>query len=313
MQRGAGTSRVGWVLAACLVLAWWGRPTVAAGVPRALLERVVVIGASASDGWNVEFEVRSKDVRLSRPVTFREVLRAALPDEGVEVVEHADFLFFRNPHHFGPAMVDAARAEQPSLVVAVDFLFWYAYGTVGPDGGRLASEEDRMKLLERGLAELDRLQVPLVVGDLPDMSGALEARVRMLGAAQVPRPETLATLNARLRAWAADRPRVAVLSLSGLMAGADATGDRRVGAHTWPVEAAADFLQADDLHPTSDGLIAIAQLVEATMVEATDRWRDLGAATGPLVTMRTDRDAIRAVLTDQVLATAHGAGRVAAP
>ena len=71
-----------------------------------------------------------------------------------------------------------------------------------------------MQLLERGLAQLNRIVdagVPLVVGDVPDMSLAVG---KMLSKAQMPKLETITLANERIRAWAKDKPRVAILPLA---------------------------------------------------------------------------------------------------
>ena len=57
-------------------------------------------------------------------------------------------------------------------VAIVDFLFWFGYGTVGIDARRIRTDEDRLAMLEFGLDLLDRIDVPIVVGDIPDMSAS---------------------------------------------------------------------------------------------------------------------------------------------
>jgi len=157
-------------------------PAVPATEPRAL-ERVVVIGASLSAGFGAE-------------QTLAQVFAAALKPGHAEPVDYGDALFFTSPLSFGARMVEAALDEEPSLVLAVDFLFWFGYGSTDAEGGAMDSEDERLALLEHGLAFLARLECPLVVGDFPDMS---EAVGRMISPAQMPEKATLPRLSQRVR------------------------------------------------------------------------------------------------------------------
>ena len=52
-----------------------------------------------------------------------------------------------------------------SLIVAIDFLFWFGYGAGKDAEGRMAS-------LEQGLDLLEGLMGPILLGDLPDVRHA---------------------------------------------------------------------------------------------------------------------------------------------
>jgi hypothetical protein len=233
---------------------------------RPLLERVEVLGASVSAGRGLR-------------VGLTDALRATWTNEPAVIESHADRHFFLKPLEKAKRQVDAALEGDPSLVVGVDFLFWLGYGASGPDGAALKSEDERLALLERGLAELERVPCTLVVGDFPDMSASIG---HMLLKSQVPATATLARLNARLREWAGSRPNVVVVSLAELVAGMRAERAVTFGATKFAPEETSRWLQRDRLHTTERGLAAVAlaidvALVEAGRMESEEHRTDLGA------------------------------------
>lgn len=213
------------------------------------LERVVVMGASLTSGFGAE---RS----------FAAALEAALRAPHEPLVDLGDMLFFTSPLAIGARQLEAAVEAEPTLVVAIDYLFWFGYGTFDAKGGAIENEAERLELLERGLALLTELECPLVLGDFPDMSAAIG---KMLAPAQVPAKDTLALLSKRVREWAAAREHVLVLPLSTLVKDLAARKELTLGRHTFP--AGSRLLQADDLHPTLEGMAAVAQLVWHELVE----------------------------------------------
>ncbi|MBC8328487.1 MAG: hypothetical protein ISR76_00220 [Planctomycetes bacterium] len=218
-----------WLLGACLptpraaadpVLA----PATAVAEPAAdpaAWQRLAVLGASASVGYGTQGDG-------GRPVGLAEILDAALLVEHDPPAAHATDLFFINPEDWGRILLDQALAEEPTAVVAIDYLFWFVYG--GKE-----SEEQRLQELERGLAGLARFRCPLVLGEIPDMSASVG---KMLARSQMPAAETLAAANRRLRAWAGDRDGTYLLVLAP--------------------RAGEGLIQADELHPTVLGLSGIA-------------------------------------------------------
>jgi len=169
-----------------------------------LLQRVFMIGASASSGFLLQADV-------GVPTSLTDVLEAALVSEHEPVQASTSLSFFLSPLASGEKQIDKALAYEPTLLLALDFLFWFGYG-------RVASEDARLERLEQGLWLLDKLEGPLVVCDLPDMSAALDGRgpfgVPMLRPSQIPRGATLERLNAMLAAWAAERGDVIVVPLA---------------------------------------------------------------------------------------------------
>lgn len=240
-----------WLAARNLCVAEVGRDrgeAVRAGA--AAEERIAILGASVSQGfgappgWGTVVDSSRATVPKARTV-------------------QASVFFFNNPVGKGTALADAAKAFGPTLVLAVDFLFWFGYGAVDVEGKEIKSEDARLRLLERGLALLEGFGCPLVVGDFPDASAAVGG---ILGAAQMPGVETLEGLNARLRGWAAGRTNVVVVPLADWMRRIQAREEVRIGALSFGADTTAGWLQADRLHPTIDGLVALAMLVNDRLV-----------------------------------------------
>jgi hypothetical protein len=210
-----------------------------------LLDRVAVIGASASRGFG-------------SPLGLADALEVAIVGGRATVLDASDSRLFTDPERRGAALVERALGARPTLVVAVDYLFWFGYGFA-------SGEEDRDRRLERGLRLLERFDCELVLGLLPDMSPAVG---RALMARQVPSASHLAALNRRIGDWAAARSKVHLLALDRLMIDlherrAIEIGDRRVPAGQ-------ALLQRDQLHPTPQGLAVLAALVFDTLGRAPD-------------------------------------------
>lgn len=217
------------------------------------LEHVAVVGASMSAG-------------LRSGTDFARVFQASLaaPDKK-RVDQYSKRFFFSAPLESGKTQIDAALKGEPTLVLAVDFLFWFGYGYGDGSGELFKSEKQRLELLEQGLVLLERVRCPLVVGDFPDMSASVG---RMLLATQVPKPETLKALNARVREWAAKRENVVVVPLGAMVDDLNAKQEIQVGQKRWTPEQTAHWMQDDRLHPTDEGLVAVAALVADALERA---------------------------------------------
>jgi hypothetical protein len=217
----------------------------------ALTRRVLAIGASATAGFGTRAD-------LAR------AFQACLPERSEFSSGLGSPWFFLRPLSAGSEQVQSALAAEPTLVLALDFLFWFGYGALDAQGAPLANEDDRLALLERGLALLEPVRCPLVLGDFPDMSAAVG---KMLLPVQMPELATLARLNTRLSAWAAERPHVRIVPLAELL-GALARGEElRIGALEYGADEAAALLQRDRLHPTREGLLALALLALESLRE----------------------------------------------
>lgn len=224
----------------------------AADTDATALERVVVIGASLSDGFQIEAKLH-------------DVIEVMIQPEHEPIVNGADSFVFANPVEFSKKQIELARATDPTLLVALDFLFWFGYGTLDPKLGRLAFKDERLQLLERGLSFLDEFDCPIVVGDFPNMAAAVGGG--MLSPSQLPDPESLEALNARLRDWAAANANVVLIPLARVVEDVLEKEPFRVGRHRWPADCVDRMLLPDMLHPTIEGLAAIAHLIGVNLVD----------------------------------------------
>ncbi|NBQ16148.1 MAG: hypothetical protein EBU31_16445, partial [Proteobacteria bacterium] len=117
------------------------------------LTRITVIGASVSDGFGLRLRTTLPDG--SRPVTgvnVAQVLQAAARDPSLVITTHASSMYFSDPVRYARRSVERTLADKPTLVLAIDWMFWNAYGSSGVGGKRIDGCEDRMALLETGLA-----------------------------------------------------------------------------------------------------------------------------------------------------------------
>ncbi len=216
-------------------------------LPEPRTARVAILGASLSAGWDLERTYRAR-------IDFADVARAGLLAPGATAKSFADSWLFSAPERIAPPLVEAARAWRPTLVVALDFPFWFGYGEP-------LTEDGRLELLERGLALLEPIEAPLLVGDFPDMRAATRAISHlgfpMLRTVQVPEPATLARLNARLAEWVAARPNRVLVSLDAFHRALADGGEVVVRANRWAGEDLARLLLEDQLHPSVEGQIAL--------------------------------------------------------
>src|SRR5712691_4205822 len=87
--------------------------------------RIVMVGASAAAGFTESEPLggpKTEQYRLSR------YLDAALLVAHEPVQNLANAMFFIQPEAAGRYQIDQALKARPTLVVAIDFLFWYCYG-----------------------------------------------------------------------------------------------------------------------------------------------------------------------------------------
>ncbi|MHC4376049.1 MAG: hypothetical protein ACYS26_05565 [Planctomycetota bacterium] len=209
--------------------------------PAVLLSDVAVIGASASAGFGLE----------ARPLTehpdLGHYLSAAIRVPDAELTNHSSDLFFLSPVESAERQLSAGEGE---LWVALDFLFWFAYGP--------HTDAERVELFERGLELLELIEEPLLVGDLPHM---VDADQSMLAPLWIPKRATLEQLNRRLLAWAAESPTRLVVPLAEWAERQREPGlDLALRDLSWSAEDKGRLLQADGLHPSREGTAALALL-----------------------------------------------------
>ena len=208
-------------------------------------QRIILIGASATAGFT---ESEPFGGTNTAHLSLARYVDAALRASHQPVRNFASALFFLFPDAEGPKEIREAVKVKPTLVVGLDFLFWFCYGDTG-------GETQRLHHLDEGLKLLDSLPCPLVVGDIPDASAAIGT---MLRAEQVPTAETLAAANKSLRAWAARHQNVVIVHLSNFMRDAMANQAITIHGHTLARGRTRALLQPDKLHPTPMGCAMLA-------------------------------------------------------
>ena len=209
-------------------------------------QRVVMIGASASAGFVFSEPfggTNTAKCKLSRYVD------AAIIAGHPAMTNLSSALVFLNPETFEPAQVANATNDHPTLIIAVDFMFWFCYGEAGSDA-------ERAQRFEQGLKLLDKFSCPLVVGDIPDASYATNTGI--ISPEQVPSETARHAANKRLREWAASHRNVSVIPLADFMRAAMSNEAIALRQQVLPAGKTHSLLQSDQLHPTPRGAAVLA-------------------------------------------------------
>jgi hypothetical protein len=222
----------------------WTSPVQAEGkVPWA---RIVVIGASVSHGFTGAEPFggpKTKELALDR------YLDAALLAPHEPPRNLANAMFFMLPDDMGHTQIRQALTNDPTLVIGIDFLFWFCYGHGETD-------QDRQDHFEKGLTLLEAVECPLIIGDIPDASAAVN---RMLSPREVPSPKARAAANRRLKEWAAQRKQVTVVPLAEFMRLVAGNKALTVHGHAFADSTTLNLLlQGDRLHPRRRGCAVLA-------------------------------------------------------
>jgi len=209
-------------------------------------QRVVVIGASASGGFVLSEPFGGTNTTRCK---LNYYLDAAIAVPHAPVKNFGTALFFLSPDALGAQEIAAATNSRPTLVIGVDFLFWFCYG----DG---RTDADRAQHFETGLKLLERIPCPLVVGDIPDASSATNTSI--ISMAQVPSETARRAANTRLKQWAAAHPQVTVVPLAEFMRDAKANAAIKLHGKTLPAGTTRALIQADGLHPNPRGAAVLS-------------------------------------------------------
>lgn len=237
-------------------------PSLEVDAPAPIVEdlHIVVIGASVSAGYGNAVELGTRiDVPLGA------FLGGFVPGVGTDLspsgggprfTNLGDRWFFANARVAGTKQVNRALHLEPDAIVAVDYLFWSAFGV-----GR-GRDQRREQGLELGLETLSAIELPLVIGDLPNVDHALEGE-GPLGRPLIqpwllPSEDERARCNARIREWAASRPNVRVLALEQSMADFIEQRPLERRGNRWRPESLNTVLQPDLLHPRVRGAAWVA-------------------------------------------------------
>jgi len=227
--------------------------------------RIGVLGASVSDGFGCRLRETRADGVYQAEFGMASILQLVCGDRPLQIEDQASSSMFSNPKKRGGDAAAAVAKSEPQAVVALDYLFWYCYGWHGNEDQPEQTEATRLAVFEQGLAELAKFEVPVVVGDIPDMSRAVG---KMLRASQMPPLASIAAANARLAAWAKERPNVRVVPLSKMIQQLHDEKVVEVAGKRFAATAEQPLLQRDDLHATPAGLAAIACVLVDELAQA---------------------------------------------
>jgi len=227
--------------------------------------RVAVIGASASAGFGCVYRETRDDGEYAASFRLIDMVKLACPELSLVTTDVSSGFFFLKPVANGAQAAKRAREFKPDCVLALDFLFWYCYGDDAPDGKALSGEAQRLEKLEAGLKELESIEAPILVGDLPDMTPAVG---KMLSPTQMPAKDTLAKANARLAEWAKPRANVRVLPLASMQRQLMEQNALEIDGKKLTPTKDLPLLQRDALHPAPLGMAGLACAVASELKEA---------------------------------------------
>ena len=216
------------------------------------LERVAVTGASVTAGWGLQTPPIKGDFG-GYPINLKHILDAMILAPHEEVAYFGKSMFFARPVVFGSELIDEITKYDPTLIVAVDYLFWFAYGNVAFSG-----EKHRIDRFKEGLSILENIQSDLIIGNIPDVRKAIG---KVLSASQVPTVETIQKMNNILRSWALLHPNVKVLNVYKLYKALLDDATLTTSSYTWPAGSQEKLLQKDMLHTTFEGTVAASLFV----------------------------------------------------
>lgn len=218
------------------------------------LARPAILGASASAGFGCETTGPDGKPYL---VDMESVYHAAVPGLRPRPVFLADASFYTRPRQAQTEQIDAALAANPSVLIAIDYLFWSVYAYRDKAMTPEAIEQDRHDALQKALAQLNRFHGPIIVGDIPDMHASVG---HMLSEQNVPPHNQLEDFNRTITTWAAARPANApaiIIPIANLGRAVESHTGLSTTYQTFTPEQAAELLQPDHLHPTPAGLAVL--------------------------------------------------------
>lgn len=213
-----------------------------------LLSRPVVIGASVSDGYYHKERLGGpKSDALAIDHYLRQIIKLPVG----EISNFSNRFCFVYPLGISHRQVVDALGAKPSVIIAVDQLFWQLYGN-------FASTEQRLNTFKLALAKLDSITCPLVIGNIPDASQAIN---KMLARSQVPKLNTIRKANKILETWAKKRKQTAIIDLASFMNDCVSNKEIKLKNITYPEGTTKDLLQSDMLHPTASGAKALSYAI----------------------------------------------------
>lgn len=217
----------------------------------AYAKKVAVVGASISADFGLKDPTAPKH---ALPRGWNMLVDGSIIGDH-ETLMLAGGLVFMDPLGSLSKQLDKAAAAEATTLIGIDALFWFAYGA--------RPEEQRMELFERGLALFDGVKAPLVLGDIPMLQEG-----PMLRRDMIPSLASVDAFEARLKAWARGKDHVALVPLRKAAAAMHAGEEIVAFGHRFPTKGGPPVLQADQLHTTFHGALALWCLT-------LDSWRTL--------------------------------------
>ncbi len=215
-----------------------------------LVSNVRLIGASITAGFG-----NAAELKLGRNTPLSKFLAAAWADhnQGAKFAGGGSNAFFRWPQTTGASQVRSARAAAPTLVIALDFLFWYGFGNVR------AKTPRRTEGVAQGLKELEAFECPVVIGTIPNVDHALNG-VGPLGGpvifrSQFPTEPERAAMNAMIIEWAGERDHVQVVDVDGIFRSIVEGKPLTLRGQTQEKVGLSSAVQEDLLHLNLDGYV----------------------------------------------------------
>ncbi len=224
------------VLPAILLLSSWAKDNSLAMVADSHESKPVhlaIIGASISAG-------------LFSGTSMAQVLEAAI-GQPKRITDRSATWFYSDPPGYAKRMIRQLQQDRPSIVLALDYLFWFGYGpkTFGY----------RKKQIQQALELLDTLKCRVIVGDLPALSASMLLRQK-----EIPSTKELQDLNKLIRKWGIRNPRATIFPLAALTRSVQNRQRIEINASPWRFNKQ-QMLQFDGLHLTRNGLIAVTAIV----------------------------------------------------
>jgi hypothetical protein len=217
----------------------------------AYARKVAVVGASIS----ADFGLRELGApKHQMPRGWNMLVDGSIIGEH-ETLKLAGSMVFMDPEGALSNQIDKATQTGATTIIGIDALFWFAYGA--------RPEDERLAMFDRGLALFDGVKVPLVLGDIPHLDEGPMLRKDM-----IPTVASIDAIEARLKAWARGKDHVALVPLRKASAAMRAGEEIVAFGHRFPTKGGPPVLQADQLHTTFHGALALWCLT-------LDSWRTL--------------------------------------
>lgn len=221
----------------------------------AALGKVVIVGASVSAGYGLDPRADAFQGQTSR-LRLAQIVDASIVGAHPAPLDESDILFFSAAQATAKRIAKEASASKPTLVVALDYLFWLGYGA--------GDEQERVERLEVGLKALEGVKGTVLLGDLPDFNG-VRVDPFMLPKESIPPASVIAKLNEKCAGWAKKRKNVVVVPVASLFTRLSKGEAFAVRGNSFDASARSRLMQADGLHTTLEGTCAL-------WVLAVDAW-----------------------------------------